>query len=102
MRVSENADIREVGEVGTPAIGIDEIDELLRHNDAALPDLDVGIYRGRLTAVGKLSPQTISMGILVSFKKSAIGIDVPVIGPSGPEGTGGGTWPSGNTCVTGS
>jgi len=35
MGVSENANIREVGEVGAPAIAIDEIDELLRHNDAA-------------------------------------------------------------------
>jgi hypothetical protein len=55
----------------TAAVRIDQIGELLRHNDAALPDLDVGINRSRLD----------------------IGIGVPVIGASGPEGTGGGTCP---------
>jgi hypothetical protein len=63
----------------TAAVRIDQIGELLRHNDAALPDLDVGINRSR----------------------SDIGIGVPVIGRSGPEGTGVRHLPPGNTCVTG-
>ena len=49
MRVPENPAIREVGEMGMAAIGIDEIDELLRHNNAPLPDLDVGIHGWWLT-----------------------------------------------------
>ena len=63
----------------TAAVRIDQIGELLRSNDAALPDLDVGINRSR----------------------SDIGIGVPVIGRSGPEGTGVRHLPPGNTCVTG-
>ena len=42
----------------TAAVRIDQMGELLRHNDAALPDFDVGINRSR----------------------SDIGIGVPVIG----------------------
>src|SRR5207249_7569116 len=44
----------------------------------------------------------ISIGILVNFMKSASAMAVPVTGPNGPAGTGSGTWPTGNTWVTGS
>src|SRR5215467_3566254 len=90
MAVAVDTHSRKVGHVRVPAIGIDEVDEFLRHDVAALPDLDIGPGRCRLAADRKVvSPDDLDR-YFVSIMKSESGTAVPATGPSGPDGTGSG------------
>jgi hypothetical protein len=86
MAVAADADGGKVGHVRVPAIGIDEVDEFLRHDVAALPDLDIGPGRCRLAGDRKVvPPDDLDRYFCEHIMKSESGTAVPAAGPSGPS-----------------